>query len=218
VTKWVAWLALFGPAIEPDAEPEPPADVASPPAEDEPAAGEDAEVGAPEGSEVDPPEGDATAPEPEPAAKPSPPPPVRAKPSRPPPDYDPDSGVPPGGYWAPGEAPEIAPDDGHETLLVAYIVLPLATLTTVSGALNLWLTHPDHCPRRLAYVGLDATPGECRSLLIVNAIRTSYGALGVVTGAVFLAIGLHRKKQYELWKKRRFRASFVPGGGLRIQF
>ncbi len=150
--------------------------------------------------------------------------PARAKfRAAPPParDYDPDSGVPPGGYWEPGEAPEIAPKDGEEELLVAYILLPLATLTTVSGALNLWLTHPDHCPRRLRYVGLDATSGECQSLLVVNAIRTSYGAIGVITGAVLLGIGLHRKKQYELWKKRRFRASLgvrPTGASLHIRF
>jgi hypothetical protein len=215
MSKWLACLALFGPARD-----EPPAEV-------------DAEAGsesdAPEDAEAteDPDASEGETPPSEPAEDAAstpaatPPSSKHAAPRRPPPDYDPDSGVPPGGYWEPGEAPEIAPDDGYETLLVAYILLPLASLTTVSGALNLWLTHPDHCPRRLQYVGLDATTGECRSLLIVNAIRTSYGALGVVTGAVLLGIGLHRKKQYELWKKRRFRASLgvrPNGAELRIRF
>jgi hypothetical protein len=209
--RWIAALALFGPPAGDAAEAEAEAASAS---ESEPEADEpDAESEAESESEAEA--------EAEPAPKKvSPPPRKRATPP-PPPDYNPDSGVPPGGYWEPGEAPEIAPKDGEEELLVAYILLPLAALTTASAAASLWLTAPGHCPERLQLIGADATAGECRSLLIVNAIRTSYGLAGLVTGAVLLGIGLHRKKQYEVWKKRNFRASlgFRPtGASLRIRF
>jgi hypothetical protein len=126
-------------------------------------------------------------------------------------EYDPGSGVAPGGYWGPGERPAVAPKDGEEELLSAYILLPLAALTAASGAGGVWLSMPGHCPRRLRYVGYDASLKQCRGFLILNSIRTTYGALGVITGFVLLGIGLHRKKEYELWKKRNFRSRLELG-------
>ena len=53
------------------------------------------------------------------------------------------------------------------------------------------------------------------SALIYNSIRVAYGAGAVITGAVFLAIGLKRKKALQEWKKQRFRASVAPAFGSR---
>ena len=130
----------------------------------------------------------------------------------PPPAYDPDSGVPPGGgYWAPGEAPVIEPPDGEQQILIGAIMLPLGTLATTSAAAMVWATVPDHCPRRLQSWGVNANEDQCQGLYIYNLIRVSYGSAAIVTGAVFLAIGLHRRKELERWKKRRFQ-SLRPAG------
>ncbi len=130
----------------------------------------------------------------------------------PPPSYDPDAGVPPGGgYWAPGEAPVVKPPDGEEQILIGAIMLPLGTLATASASAMVWATMPDHCPRRLQSWGIDANEDQCQGLYIYNLIRLSYGSAAVVTGAVFLAIGLHRRQELERWKKRRFQ-SLKPTG------
>jgi hypothetical protein len=135
----------------------------------------------------------------------------------PPPAYDPDSGVPPGGgYWAPGEAPVIEPPDGEDQILIGAIMLPLGTLATASASAMVWATVPGQCPRRLQGWGFNANEDQCRGLYIYNLIRLSYGSAAMVTGAVFLAIGLKRRKELERWKKRRFQSlrptglSFVP--------
>lgn len=123
----------------------------------------------------------------------------------PPPSYDPESGVPPGGgYWAPGEAPVVAPPDGEEQILIGAIMLPLGTLAAGSAAGLVWATAPGHCPRRLEGTGLNPNAEQCRGLFIYNVIRVSYGAAAMITGAVFLGIGLHRRKELERWKRRRF--------------
>ncbi len=125
----------------------------------------------------------------------------------PPPDYDPDSGIPPGGgYWSPGEGPGIAPKDGESELLAAYIMLPLGALATASAGAMIWYTDPDHCPERINGLGYNAKPSQCRGLWIYNLIRVSYGSAALVTGAVLLGIGLKRKKAYERWKQRRFQS------------
>jgi|GEM_PF-1759002 len=134
----------------------------------------------------------------------------------PPPAYDPDSGVPPGGYYAPGEAPAIAPPDGEDQILIGAIMLPLGTLAVGSAAAMVWATVPDHCPRRLQSWGWNANEDQCRGLYIYNLIRLSYGSAAMVTGAVFLAIGLQRRAALKRWKQRRFQSvrptglSFVP--------
>lgn len=129
----------------------------------------------------------------------------------PPPTYDPDSGVPPGGYWAPGEAPAIAPPDGEEQILIGAIMLPLGTLATASAATMVWATVPGHCQERMQSFGANPSRDQCKGLYIYNLIRISYGSAAMITGAVFLAIGLHRRKQLERWKQRRFQ-SFRPAG------
>lgn len=145
----------------------------------------------------------------------------------PPASYDPDSGIAPGGYWAPGEAPAIEPPDGEEQILIGAIMLPLGTLAAGSAAPLVWATAPGHCPRRLQGWGIDANADQCRGLFIYNVIRVSYGAAAMVTGAVFLAIGLQRRRELERWKKRRFQSlrptglSLAPrpdGGSLSLSF
>ncbi len=136
----------------------------------------------------------------------------------PPPEYDPASGVPPGGYWAPGEAPVIEPPDGEEQILVGAIMLPLGVLATTSASVMVWATVPDHCPRRLQSWGFNANRDQCQGLWIYNLIRLSYGSAAAVTGAVFLGIGLQRRNAHAKWKAKRFqslqqrsRFSLVPG-------
>ncbi|MGH1343505.1 MAG: hypothetical protein ACRBN8_18235 [Nannocystales bacterium] len=123
----------------------------------------------------------------------------------PPPVFDPDAGVPPGGgYWAPGEAPSVAPPDGEEQILIGAIMLPLGVLSTASASPMVWATAPGHCPDRLQAWGIDADADQCKGLFIYNVIRVSYGAAAVITGAVFLTIGLQRRKALKEWKRRRF--------------
>ncbi len=124
----------------------------------------------------------------------------------PPPEYDPDSGVPPGGYWAPGEAPVIEPPDGEEQILIGAIMLPLGVLATSSASVMVWATMPDHCPRRLQSWGIGANADQCTGLWIYNLIRVSYGGAAVITGAVFLGLGLQRRQAHAKWKARRFQS------------
>jgi hypothetical protein len=120
-------------------------------------------------------------------------------------------GVAPGGYWDPGEAPEIAPNDGAEQRLAGTIMVPLGLLTVASAAPMIYLTMPGHCMERTSKVGFDLDAKECEGLLILNSIRVGYGALAVISGAVLLGIGIKRKRELEEWKRRRFRAGLVPG-------
>jgi hypothetical protein len=129
----------------------------------------------------------------------------------PPPEYDPDSGLPPGGYWAPGEAPVIAPPDGEDQILIGAIMLPLGVLAAGSAAPLVWATAPGHCPDRLDGWGINADADQCRGLFIYNVIRVSYGTAAMVTGAVFLAIGLKRRRALAEWKRRHFQ-SWQPTG------
>lgn len=122
-------------------------------------------------------------------------------------EYDPGSGVPPGGYWGPGEAPEIAPKDGEDQILAGSIAAAIGGLTTASAAVSLYLTMPGHCERRMQWIGANPDAEQCEGLLILNAIRVGYGAAGVITGAVLLAVGFRRRKEYKLWKKRRFQSA-----------
>lgn len=135
----------------------------------------------------------------------------------PPPVFDPDAGVPPGGgYWAPGEAPSIAPPDGEEQILIGAITLPLGVLAASSASAMVWATVPGHCQPRLEAWGINANADQCKGLFIYNVIRVSYGGAAVITGAVFLAIGLQRRKALKEWKRRRFQGlrptglSFTP--------
>lgn len=129
----------------------------------------------------------------------------------PPPVYEPDSGVPPGGYWAPGEAPAIAPPDGEEQILIGAIMLPLGTLAASSAATMVWATTPGRCQERMQNFGANPTRDQCNGLYIYNLIRVSYGSAAMITGAVFLAIGLQRRRELKRWKQRRFQ-SFRPQG------
>jgi hypothetical protein len=140
-------------------------------------------------------------------------------------DYDPESGIPPGGYWAPGEAPEVAPPDGHRELIAAYILLPLGLIGTVSGSVLVYLTEPGHCADRLGKLNSSLDPSDCRGLFILNSIRTAYGAGLFVSGAVLLGVGLARKKRLEKWKRQRFRAApwvnpsaRMAGASLQLRF
>jgi hypothetical protein len=110
--------------------------------------------------------------------------------------------TPPGGYWAPGEVRSPEPPDGHEKLLAAYILVPLGALRTASGAAGTWLSMPGQCEERWGRLGASPDAGQCRGLLILNAIRTTYGALMFGSRLVLLGIGLHQRKKWRAWKAR----------------
>lgn len=107
-----------------------------------------------------------------------------------------------GGYYGPTDTKEVAPKDGQQKLIIAYILLPLGTLATVSGAASVWLTDPSHCPERLGRFGGDVNPKQCRGLQIWNIVRTTYGSLMVASGAVLLGLGLHERKRYREWRRQ----------------
>lgn len=142
-------------------------------------------------------------------------------------EYDPSSPVAPGGYWGLGEGPQTAPKDGEDELLAAYLLLPLGTIATASGAVMTYMTMPGHCQTRMrAFGAKNLTARECKGLLTFNAIRTGYGAGMLISGAVLLAIGLTRKKNHAAWKKSRFRSGLGVspimlagrrGGGVQVR-
>ncbi len=123
----------------------------------------------------------------------------------------------PGGYvsaaqWRPPE-----PKDGADELLAAEILLPLGALATASGAGLTWATAAPNCPQSLRSISPNMKASDCRPLFIVNAIRTTYGAAMLVSGAVLLGVGLHRRARHKKWA--RGETTFAPvwlrgGGGL----
>ena len=121
-------------------------------------------------------------------------------------------GVAPGGYWGPGEAPEVAPRDGADKRLAGFIMVPLGLLTVASAAPMVYFTAPGKCISRTAKIGFNLDEDECQGLLILNSVRVGYGALAAISGAVLLAIGYKEKRRLEEWKRRRFRASLQPSG------
>jgi hypothetical protein len=106
----------------------------------------------------------------------------------------------PGGYWEPGEI-ESEPRDGHEHVVTGSILLSLGSLALVSSGVTAYFTAPAHCQERLA--DLAPSDEQCRSLFAVNVANASLGGLMVISGAVLLGIGLHRRKHHREWKRRR---------------
>jgi hypothetical protein len=119
-----------------------------------------------------------------------------------PPAPDLDWSTPPGGYWRTGEVRAPEPPDGREKLIAAYILIPLGALGTASGAAATWMSAPGHCEERWSSVGASPDAEQCRGLLILNSIRTTYGALMLGSGLVLLGIGLHQRKKWRAWKAR----------------
>lgn len=139
---------------------------------------------------------------------------VMAYASAPPrPEPEPDFSVPPGGYWRMGEVRAPEPPDGYEKLLTAYIIIPLGTLAMASGAAGTWLSTPGHCTARWAKVGAEPDEDQCKGLYIVNAIRTTYGALMLGSGLVLLGVGLHQRKKWRRWKERGGVSAWWNRGG-----
>jgi hypothetical protein len=111
-------------------------------------------------------------------------------------------GRPIGGYLDPNATKEIPPHDGEKKLIVAYILLPLGTLATVTGALSTWATEPEHCQERLGKLASRISEDDCPGLYKLNIVRTTYGSLMVVTGAVLLGLGLRDRKRHREWVGR----------------
>lgn len=129
-----------------------------------------------------------------------------------------DSGAP-GGYWGPTDTKDLEPPDGRRRILIGSIVLPLGVIATVTGAVATYFTVPDHCVDRLGSIGVDAKQSRCKGLYALNIVRTTYGSLMIVTGAVFLALGVRDRKANREWHKhhsrrggRRFAVTGGPGG------
>jgi hypothetical protein len=142
--------------------------------------------------------------------------PARSEPSVPPPRID--SSVPPGGYWRPGELRAPEPKDGHEKIIAASILIPLGVIGTASGAATTWMSAPGHCEARWGRVGASPDEGQCRGLLILNSIRTTYGALMLGSGLVLLGVGLHQRKKWRQWKERGGVGGWMNGTGAGVDF
>lgn len=198
-------------AAVPD-EAEPPADVETEPtpeldAEGEPAADESPDV----------------EPEPEPDAPPSSE--LETASESPAEDYGPDQGFAPGGYYRRGQLHGREPPDGYRNVVLGSILVPLGAIATVSSAVGIYLTVPAHCTERLPAIGLNIEdPERCKSVFAFNVVRTSYGALMLITGGVILGIGLVQRQKYKSWREKHgLRAWVVPAGrggaaGLRLRF
>jgi len=135
-------------------------------------------------------------------------------------------GFAPGGYYRPGEVLERSPVDGQRNIVVGSILVPLGTLATVTSAVGIWMTAPEHCVERLGSAGATIEdPASCRGVFTFNVIRVTYGGLMLISGSVILAIGLVQRQRYRRWREERgMRAWLMPaprGGasaGLRLRF
>jgi hypothetical protein len=134
-----------------------------------------------------------------------------------PPVPEPDWSAPPGGYWRPGEVRAPEPKDGHEKIIAGSILVPLGILGTASGAVTTWMSAPGACEARWSRFGASPDAGQCKGLLILNAIRTTYGALMLGSGLVLLGVGLHQRKQWRRWKERGGVAGWVSGHGAGVE-
>ncbi len=217
-------------AAEQELRSEPPA-VIDPPQADDALVEEPAPSEAPDAAVADPAADDE-------ASSPRPSGPPDATPQQAPPgpgpaessDYDPSTGAPPGGYFSGGVLVERPPPDGERRILIGSILVPLGALATISSAVGVWLTVPEHCARRLAPLGLQIDdPSRCNGVFIFNITRTTYGALMLMSGATILGIGLVERQRYRQWRRRHgMKAELRPvlapplGGpaqvGLRLRF
>ncbi len=127
------------------------------------------------------------------------------------------SGVAPGGYHGHGVILERPPVDGQRNLVVGSILFPLGTIATITSGVGAWATVPAHCVRRLASIGIEiSSPDRCQGLFAFNVVRTSYGALMLVTGAVIMALGLRQRAIYRKWRHDHgMRATLLPTPGRR---
>ena len=133
------------------------------------------------------------------------------------PEPDLDWSGPPGGYWRTGEVRAPEPPDGQDKLIAAYILVPLGAIGTVTSGVGTWMSAPGHCEARWQKVGAAPDAGQCRGLLILNSIRTGYGALMLGSGIVLLGIGLHQRKKWRLWKERGGVSAWLGGTGAGVE-
>jgi hypothetical protein len=130
-------------------------------------------------------------------------------------DFESELGGAPGGYHGHGVILERAPPDGQRRILVGSILAPLGAIATVSSAVGLWLTMPQHCTRRLGSTGIEPTAAHCEGLFAFSVVRVSYGALMLGTGATILALGIIQRERYRKWKHGHgMRARVEPVIGL----
>lgn len=135
-------------------------------------------------------------------------------------DYESERGLAPGGYYGHGVILERPPPTGRNQIVLGSILVPLGTIATVSSAVGTWLTVPQYCGERLAGVGIEADEARCQGLFTFNVIRTTYGALMLVSGGTILVLGLLQRERYRKWRREHgMRARLEPGpAGLRLRF
>lgn len=126
--------------------------------------------------------------------------------------YGPDQGFAPGGYYRPGEILEREPPDGRRNIVIGSIFAPLGLIATVTSAAGVYLTVPSHCVERLPSIGVEIDdPERCRGVYAFNLVRTTYGALMLVSGSVILGIGLVQRHKYRRWRQEHgLRAWIAP--------
>lgn len=179
----------------------------------------DLDVDVDEASELDP------EPEPEPEPKPELEP--QPEPERAPPQFgspdDPESPTPPtrddpdygstiGGYWGPTDTKELPPPDGRRKILIGSIVGPLGAIAMATGAGFAWMTVPEHCVERGAAAGFEIQRKRCGGLFTLNIVRASYGGLMLITGTVFLVLGVRERNKRREWDRHHT----ADVGGLRL--
>ncbi|MEM7151584.1 MAG: hypothetical protein AAF799_02035 [Myxococcota bacterium] len=153
-------------------------------------------------------EGEAEATEVEPTEPSHPQPPA--------PDFDPDAGFAPGGYYGKGVVLERAPPDGHRHIVAGSILVPIGFVSAVSSGVGTWMTVPDHCAERLEALGRTVEdPENCRPVFVFNVVRTTYGSLMLISGAVILSLGLLQRQRYRKWRLEHGMRAWVqpPVGG-----
>ncbi len=128
----------------------------------------------------------------------------------------------PGGYWDLDRTRGREPKDGDDEVLAGSIIFPLGLLSVGSSAAHVWLSTPGHCESRWKSLGASPTRDQCTGLYAYGWVRLAYGSAMVVTGAVLLAIGLHRRRKHDEWERGYARMPSVTpwfgrgGGGVAL--
>jgi len=96
--------------------------------------------------------------------------------------------------------------------LIGSIVAPLGGIATATGAGFAWMTVPEHCVERSAAAGIDVQRKRCGGLFTLNIVRASYGGLMLITGTVFLVLGVRERNRRREWDRHHT----ARGPGVRL--
>lgn len=113
-----------------------------------------------------------------------------------PPPRVPDTGVL-GGYYDLSDAPdETPPRDGGASITTGAVLVPLGALGTGAGLIMMYTAEETRCAELYG-----ASADTCRGLYSYGIASAVQGGLMLVTGAVFLGIGLTRRAKYRVWMR-----------------